>query len=179
MAAILKLSDSEVAALCSEFENVYPVNFNCDGQVVVAGAKPELDPFMLRVKEAGGRAMPLKTGGGFHSPFMSGASKDFANILAAYDIGTPLLPLYSNVTAKPYEGDFRELLTMQICSPVLWRAAVENMISAGADIFIEVGPGKTLCGLVARISDKVHVFNVEDCESLERTCENICILKGK
>jgi len=173
MVAVLKLSDSNVAEICGEFENVYPVNYNCDGQIVVAGIKNELEPFILRVKEKGGRAMPLKVGGGFHSPLMASAADGFAGALSEFDIGSPLKPLYSNVTAKPYGEDARELLEKQICSPVLWRASVENMMHAGADTFIEVGPGKTLCGLISRISDKVRTFNVEDGESLERTVSGI------
>jgi len=173
MVAVLKLSDSYVTAICSEFENVYPVNFNCDGQIVVAGIKYELDPFILRIREIGGRVMPLKVGGGFHSPFMASAAVGFTRALGESDIGNPLIPLYSNVTAKPYGDDVRELLEKHICNPVLWRASVENMMLAGADTFIEVGPGKTLCGLVSRISDKVRTFNVEDRESLDRTVSGI------
>jgi len=173
MVAVLKLSDEDVTALCSGYENVFPVNFNCDGQVVVAGLKDELESFTLRVRDSGGRAMPLKVGGGFHSPFMAGAAKGFFETLGRFGIGRPEIPLYSNVTAKPYEGDVRDLLVKQICSPVLWRAVIENMILAGADTFIEVGPGKTLCGLVSRISDKVRAFNVEDGGSLEKTCQHV------
>ena len=173
MAAVLKLSIGAVTALCAEFRSVYPVNFNCPGQIVVSAARSELEPFCARVKETGGRAMPLKTGGGFHSPFMEEASKDFVQELKAYDIGTPMLPVYSNVTAKPYEGDVKELLAKQICSPVQWEATVRRMVSAGADTFIEVGPGKTLCGLVSRITQDALILNVEDVESLMRTVEGI------
>jgi len=173
MAAVLKLDDSKVIELCGEFGNIYPVNFNCDGQVVVAGIKDELEPFMLRVKESGGRAMPLKVAGGFHSPFMASASSGFAEALENFDIGQPMLPLYSNYTAKPYDGPAKELLTKQICNPVLWRVAVENMILDGAGTFVEVGPGKTLCGLISRISDKARVFNVEDSGSLDKAVQGV------
>ena len=173
MAAVLKLSDAEVTGLCAEFENVYPVNFNCDGQVVVAGTRDKLEGFYARVKEAGGRAMPLKVGGGFHSRFMNAASDAFAGALGEVKFGRPEIPLYSNVTAEPYDGNFSELLTKQICSPVLWRLTVENMIAAGADTFIEAGPGKTLCGFVSRISDKVRIYNVEDVQSLRKTVEGV------
>ena len=162
MLAVLKLPDGHVTALCTEFENVYPVNFNSDGQVVVAGIKSELEPFMLRVKEAGGKALPLKVSGAFHSPLMAEASRDFAKVLEGFEIGDPLIPLYSNVTARPYESNAKELLEKQICNPVLWRAAVENMILAGAETFIEAGPGKVLSGLVSRISDKVRAVTAEE-----------------
>ena len=173
MVAVLKLTDAQVIKICDDFEGAYPVNFNCDGQVVVASAKSALGHLMIRVKEEGGRAMPLKVGGGFHSPFMAGASAAFADILDEFEIGRPELPLYSNVTAKPYGRDIKELLAKQICSPVLWRAAVDDMILSGANTFIEAGPGKTLCGLVSRISDKVRVFNVENSETLKYTINSV------
>ena len=168
MAAVLTLSDDKVTDLCAGLNGVYPVNFNCSGQVVVAGLQTELEPFMTSVKEAGGKAIKLKVSGGFHSPLMTGASKEFEEALGAYRIGRPLLPLYSNATAEPYEDDVKTLLIRQICSPVLWRREIGNMITAGVDTFIEVGPGKTLSGLVSRISDKVRTFNVEDRASLEK-----------
>ena len=166
MVAVMKLSDSLVLEICAEYENIYPVNFNYEGQVVVAGKKNELKQFSLRTKEIGGAAIPLKVSGGFHSPFMDSAAAGFARVLDGYSIGRPHIPLFSNVTAKPYGENASGLLAKQINSPVMWRAMVENMILAGADVFIEAGPGKTLCGLVSRISDKVRVCNVEDYGSL-------------
>ena len=174
MAVVLKQTDEEVIALCEKFDNVYPVNFNCEGQVSVAGVEDELVRFMAAVKEAGGRAAPLKVGGGFHSPFMAGASERFVETLKRFTIAQPGIPLYSNVTAQPYDGDYKELLARQIRSPVLWRKTIINMIDAGADTFIEVGPGKTLCNLVSRISDRVQVFNVEDGAGLEKTILGVC-----
>ena len=173
MAAVMKLSDEKVISLCNDFENIYPVNFNSDGQVVVAGLKDQLDAFVSHVKENGGRAMPLKVSGAFHSPFMAGAADAFADVLCAIDVSQPKIPLYSNVTAKPYESEIKKLLAKQICSPVMWRSAVLNMIEAGADTFIEVGPGKTLSGLVSRINPDMHIFNVENTESLQKTLEHL------
>jgi len=173
MAAVLKLSDEKVIALCNDFDNIHPVNFNSDGQVVVAGLKDQLEPFIGHVKNVGGRAMPLKVGGAFHSPFMAGAADAFAEVLGALDIAEPQVPLYSNMTAKPYENNLKELLSKQICSPVMWRVAVENMIAAGADTFIEVGPGKTLSGLVSRINPEVCVLNAEDAGSLKNTINTL------
>lgn len=173
MAAVLKLDDDTVMALCDEFNNVYPVNFNSPGQVVVSGAVSELEEFKARVKEKGGKAMPLKVSGGFHSPFMASASAHFEQELEEVVITPPSLPLFANLTAQPYEDDFKGLLAQQIKSPVLWWRTVENMIAEGADTFIEVGPGKVLSGLVSRISDKVRVFNVEDEASLKNTVSEV------
>lgn len=173
MAAVLKLDDDTVISLCGEFDRVYPVNFNCPGQVVVSGEVNALEEFKTRVKEKGGKAMPLKVSGGFHSPFMAMASERFQAELENFVITPPSVPLFANVTAMPYEDDYKGLLSQQIKSPVLWRRTVENMIEAGADTFIEVGPGKVLSGLVARISDKARVFNVEDEDSLKKTIAEV------
>jgi len=169
MLAVLKLEDDAVISLCGEFCRVYPVNFNCPGQVVVSGAKEELERFKLRVREVGGKTLPLKVSGGFHSPFLNGAADGFRAVLKEMTISAPSLPLYSNVTALPYGSDAKDLLARQVCSPVLWSRTVKHMTEAGADTFIEVGPGKVLSGLVSRISERVRVCNVQDRESLEQT----------
>jgi [acyl-carrier-protein] S-malonyltransferase len=173
MAAVLKLSDEEVISLASEFENVYAVNFNSPGQVVVSGEIGALEAFKARVKDAGGKAMPLKVSGGFHSPFMAPASEKFARELDSYVVTPPSVPLFSNVTAREYEDDYKGLLAQQIKSPVQWWRTVENMIAAGAGTFIEVGPGKVLSGLVSRISSKVRVYNVEDETGLKNTIREV------
>ena len=175
MMAVLKLPDGEVAAACAEFDSLYPVNFNSPNQVVVAGLKGELGLFERRVRELGGRAVPLKVGGAFHSPMMEGAAAAFSKALGAYEISRPGIPLYSNVTARPYGAgtDVKANLSKHICSPVLWRESVENMILDGAGTFIETGPGKTLSGLVSRISDKVRVYNAENTESLKKAVEGV------
>ncbi|MCL2046832.1 MAG: ACP S-malonyltransferase [Oscillospiraceae bacterium] len=169
MAAILRLSNEDVEKICKEFKNLSAANYNCPGQVVIAGLKNDFDSIKEKVSEAGGRFMPLKTSGAFHSPFMLAASTDFALELANYDISDPRIPTYSNVTAKAYDGDIKVLLAKQISSSVKWENTVRDMISAGAKTFIEVGPGKTLCGLVQRISDEVSVYNVEDYDSFNKT----------
>lgn len=173
MAAVLRMEDDEVTALCREFEHVYPVNFNAPGQIVVSGEKNELETFKLRVKEKNGKILPVKVGGGFHSPFMADAANEFSGVLSKASFAAPSMPLYSNVTAQPYSEDIKGLLAKQICSPVLWRKAVLNMIDAGADTFIEMGPGKVLSGLVSRISENVRVFNVEDIKSLRKTISEV------
>ena len=166
MVAAMKLSDSLILEICAEYEDIYPVNFNYEGQVVVAGEKDELKRFSSRIKEKGGAAIPLKVSGGFHSPFMDSAAAGFARVLDEFIIERPHIPIFSNVTAEQYSGNVRKLLAKQIRSPVMWSAMVGNMILAGADTFIEAGPGKTLCGITSRISDKIRVFNWEDCTCL-------------
>lgn len=167
MAAVLKLSDGQVEALCAPYEHVWPVNYNCPGQVTVAGLSEELKPFLADVKAAGGRGVPLKVRGGFHSPFMASASGRLAKALGAYDLQVPQIPLYSNYTGLPYAAaELKQNLALQVCHPVRWQGSVEHMIAQGADTFIEVGPGKTLSGLIGRIDPSVRTFAVETAEDL-------------
>lgn len=173
MAAVVKLDAETVEGLCARYGQVYPVNYNCPGQISVAGLRTELPDFMKDVKAAGGRAIPLRVRGGFHSPFMENAARGFGEALAAVTLSRPAMPLYSNYTGLPYEGDYVRLLSRQICSPVRWQNIVERMVEAGADTFIELGPGKTLCGLIAKINPDVRVFHVEDERSLKETVEGV------
>ena len=173
MLAVLKLPDDEVTSLCREFEGFYPVNFNCNGQVVVAGPKGALADFADSVKGTGGKAMLLKVSGGFHSPYMAEAGASFADALSSFHFGQPGVPLYSNVTGQPYGDDIRGLLAKQVSSPVLWRGLVENLLLWGADYFVELGPGRALCGLVSRIHEGARVFNVQDSASLKKSVQGL------
>jgi len=173
MVAVIKLSASEVERLAAKYEHVYPVNYNSPGQTSVAGVKEQLERFSQDVKEAGGRAIPLKVKGGFHSPFMEEASHAFAASMTDIPWNPMRIPLYSNVTGKPYEGDMADLLSRQIRNPVRWQATIEHMIADGVDTFIEVGPGKTLSGFIQRIDASVRIFHVEDAASLRETAEGV------
>ena len=173
MIAVLKLDNETVEALCSQQPEVYPVNYNCPGQVTVAGLKSSLAALKDAVKAAGGRAVPLAFSGGFHSPFMEPAARQLEQVLSDMEIAAPRIPLYSNYTAKLYAGDYRMLLRQQVCHPVRWQAIVEDMIRQGIDTFIEVGPGKTLCGLIAKIDPAVRVWNVENAESLQAVINEV------
>ena len=165
MAAVVKLSNEAVEALCQQFPGVYPVNYNCPGQVTVAGLKSEMPAFSAAVKAAGGRALPVEVSGGFHSPFMAEAAESFGKALENVTFSAPEIPLYANVTGLPYQEDPKELLQKQICSPVHWEAIIRNMIFAGADTFIEVGPGNVLQGLIKKIDPAVRTFGVSDGET--------------
>ncbi|MBQ8409720.1 MAG: ACP S-malonyltransferase [Clostridia bacterium] len=162
MAAVVKLDNETVKGLCSKYSAVYPVNFNCPGQVSVAGLTREMADFSADVKAAGGRALPIKVKGGFHSPFMNEASAAFAEELSRVTFNKSRFVLYSNKTAKPYTDDAAKLLSEQICSPVLWESLIRNMIESGIDTFIEVGPGKTLTNMIKKISPEVKAYSVSD-----------------
>ena len=167
MAAILKLKPDQVEALCAEFQEVYPVNYNCPGQIVAAGIADQIDALMARAGEMGGRAMKLNVSGGFHSPFMDEAAKGMAELTSAMDFSAPRIPLYANLTAQPYGSDAASTLSRQVNHPVRWQTAVENMMADGVDTFIEVGAGKTLCGLIKKIGGAKLIRNVEDPETLD------------
>lgn len=168
MAAVVRLENAEVERICRNYKRVYPVNYNCPGQVSVSGDAEEMAAFALEVKAAGGRALPLKVRGGFHSPFMDGASAAFALELAQAELGMPSIPVYSNRTAAPYTGDIRALLSAQINHPVRWEESVRAMLAGGADTFIELGPGKTLSGMIARIAPEARSYSAADRAGLER-----------
>jgi [acyl-carrier-protein] S-malonyltransferase len=169
MVAVLKLDNATVEGLCKKYNEVYPVNYNYPGQLVVSGLKSEIQLFMQDVKEAGGKALPLSVSGAFHSPFMLSAERKFTEYLKNFELSIPKIPVYSNCTASPYTHDVSGLLTKQLMNPVLWQKSIENMINDGVDTFIEVGVGKTLSGFVSKISKDVSIYNVEDMESIENT----------
>lgn len=169
MCAVLKLSEDKVKEICAQYDKVYPVNFNCPGQVSVSGLEESINALMEDVKSEGGRAVPLAVAGAFHSPFMSEAAVEFASAIKEYTLNTPVIPVYSNLTAQPYNGNIAENLEAQIKNPVLWQKTIENLISDGFTEFIEVGAGKTLCGLIKKTSKEVNTYSVENAETLNET----------
>lgn len=150
MYAVMKLDDETVERLCEGYEQVYPVNYNCPGQLVVSGELGALSAFSKEVTEKGGRCVPLKVGGAFHSPFMDEAAEAFAEALKQYEIKSPRLPVYSNLTGKQYEGDVRLLMRKQVNHPVRWSALLKNMAEDGISCFIETGVGDVLKKLAVR-----------------------------
>ena len=168
MAAVVKLPNETVEELASHYNQVYPVNYNCTGQLVCAGSTEELPQFYEEVKAAGGRALPLKVGGGFHSPFMTPAVEEFKKDLAQFNIQTPSLPIYANLTAAPYEENVRETMCAQVNHPVLWEKIILSMAEQGVTTFIETGVGNTLQKLVEKIVPEATCFAVETKEQLEK-----------
>ena len=166
----MKLSPEQVREICGRYPEVYPVNFNCPGQVTVSGLSSRMAGFFADVKAAGGRAIPLKVKGAFHSPFMREAAGRFARELEKAAFRERRIPLYSNMTAEPYTENAAELLSGQICSPVLWEKLIRNMIADGVDTFIEIGPGKTLCNMIQRISAQVRACSAAEYQAEVGKC---------
>ena len=170
MVAVMKISPQQVEEVCSQFDKTYPVNYNSPAQTVVATTSETVDDFCEAVKNEGGRAKQLAVSGAFHSPFMADAAKGLGKYMENIDFSDPQVQIYSDYTAKPYEGDYKALVKAQVENPVKWQTIVENMVADGVDTFIEVGVGKTLTGLIKRINPDVKAFKVEtpaDIEALE------------
>lgn len=176
MAAVLKLENETVEELCSHYKQVYPVNYNCKGQLVVSGVREEVESFKEEAKAKGATVLMLPLSGGFHSPFMASAARAFGQELTSVTFWKPKIDLYSNYTSLTYgdaseEGAYAALLAKQIENPVRWQQIVEHMLQDGAGIFIEVGAGKTLSKLVRRIHPGAEVYNVENRQSLQATIQ--------
>lgn len=170
MAAVMKITPQQVEEVCNKFEKTYPVNYNSPAQTVVATTSENIDSFCEAVKSAGGRAKALAVSGAFHSPFMAEAAEGLGKYMEDIEFADPQTQIYSDYTAKPYEGDYKALVKAQVENPVRWQTIVENMIKDGVDTFIEVGVGKTLTGLIKRIDENVKAFKVEtpaDIEALQ------------
>lgn len=158
MAAILALPAETIEAICDEVEGiVIAANYNCNGQIVISGESEAVNLACIKMKEAGAkRALVLPVGGGFHSPLMEPARAELAEGICKTKFNSPSCPIYQNVTARPttdIEVIKQNLLT-QLTSPVRWTQTMENMLADGADHFIELGPGKVLQGLIAKIAPK-------------------------
>ncbi len=170
MAAVVKLTAQQVQTLCDNYPQIYPVNFNCPGQITVSGLASQMPAFSAAVRAAGGRAIPLKVKGAFHSPFMRDAAEAFAQELKKTDLKRPGIPLYSNITARPYTDDIAGLLSKQICSPVQWEETIRNMLAEGISTFVEIGPGKTLTNIIQKINPDAHALSVTEYLAEETVC---------
>ena len=166
MFAVLKLSNEEVERICSLHSDVYPVNYNCPGQVTVAGLKTALDAAKADFTAAGAKVIPLAVSGGFHSPFMDEAAAKFRDFLAGRDIGLIEIPVWANCNAEPYGDDVWSLMEAQINHPVRWEQIIRNMANTGVDTFIEVGPGQTLSKFVKKIIPDATTLHAETPEEI-------------
>ncbi len=177
MAAVLGLDEDRISAICRETEArlgqaVQAVNFNCPGQVVIAGACAAVDEAVAALKAAGAkRAVVLPVSAPFHSTLMQPAADRLAQVLASVEVADAAFPVIANVTAQPVSQGavIKELLIQQAARPVLWEASVRHMQEAGVDCFIEVGPGKVLSGFTRKIAKGALALNVEDPASLAKT----------
>ncbi len=167
MQAILKLPAERISELAAPYSDVFPVNYNSPEQTAVAGNPEQLQAFAADVKAAGGRAVPLAVSGAFHSPYMNSAAEALADYVQTVTIQEGTCAVYANYTAQPYTtATARALIAKQVNHPVQWVKTIEQMLADGVDCFIEVGPGKTLSGLVKKITTDAQVYKVENLDDL-------------
>ena len=161
MAAVLALPDEKVEEICAGVDGVVVcANYNCPGQLVISGEELAIDTACEQLLAAGAkRALKLKVGGAFHSPCMEPARAELAEAIEKTNFSAPLCPVYQNVDAKPHTDpeEIKANLVAQLTAPVRWTQSVQNMVADGATEFVELGPGKVLQGLVAKISREVAV----------------------
>lgn len=172
MAAVLKLDGETVEKICASHSGLYPVNYNCPGQITVSGTKEALNDAKAEFTEAGGRVIPLAVSGAFHSPFMDKASEEFGAFLSTCDIKSPVTTVYANRNAAPYENVV-ETMQAQINHPVLWEKTVRAMAESGIDTFIEVGPGQTLSKFVQKTDPGAKTYHAETPEEIEKIVSEV------
>ncbi|MBN2262480.1 MAG: ACP S-malonyltransferase [Prolixibacteraceae bacterium] len=160
MAAIVGLDDQSVEQVCNETDGiVVAANYNCPGQLVISGAVDAVNAACEALKAKGAkRALVLPVGGAFHSPLMEPAREELAQAIENTSFNQPLCPIYQNVDAQPQTNPatIKQNLIAQLTGPVRWTQTVENMIADGALSFTELGPGKVLQGLVAKVNREVQ-----------------------
>ena len=161
MAAILGLDDAKIEEICASISGiVVPANYNCPGQLVISGETAAVEEACAKLKEAGAkRALLLPVNGAFHSPLMLPAQERLAAAIEVTKFRKATIPVYQNITTTAITNpdEIKKNLIAQLTGPVKWTQSVENMIKDGASKFIEVGPGKTLQGLIKKIDNSVEV----------------------
>ena len=159
MAAILGLEDAKVEEICATINGiVVPANYNCPGQLVISGETAAVEEACVKLKEAGAkRALLLPVNGAFHSPLMQPAQERLAAAIENTKFRKATIPVYQNITTTAVTDpeQIKNNLISQLTGPVKWTQSVQNMIKDGANNFIEVGPGKTLQGLIKKIDSEV------------------------
>ncbi|WP_048602530.1 ACP S-malonyltransferase [Rubeoparvulum massiliense] len=172
MTAVLWKDQDALAAICTQVSeqlgSVQIANINCPGQLIISGKREAVQHAAQLAKEAGAmRVIPLQVSGPFHSRLMQPAQAGLKKSLQQAQFHYSLIPIISNVTAKPMEEatEIQQRLEEQLVSPVRWQESIEWMIEEGVDLFIELGPGSVLGGLVRKINRHVQVFSIQDLES--------------
>ncbi|MGE5606813.1 MAG: ACP S-malonyltransferase [Bacteroidota bacterium] len=175
MAAVLGL-DREAVSQCladaKEAGLVEAANFNCPGQIVISGAKSGINKAQDAVSNKGGKFIPLQVSGAFHSSYMKPAANAFKSKLESVVWQEPIVPVIANVSARPYlREEIINNLYSQIYSSVLWEDTVNFLYQQGVEVFVEIGPGKVLSGLIKKTIKGVSIVNCEDLASIKKALE--------
>ena len=175
MAAVIAMDADKIAEICENTPGkVQIANYNCPGQIVISGESKAVAEAGEALKEAGAkRVLPLKVSGPFHSPMLKPAGEKLLDVLADVEVDDPTVPYVSNTTAEfiTSKDEVKELLGRQVYSSVCWEQSIEKMIADGADTFVEIGPGRTLCGFMRKIDRNVKAINIAKVEDLEKLKE--------
>jgi len=183
MAAVLGLDSAVVAEVCAKVaaesgQCVQAANLNSPGQTVISGAKAAVELASTEVKARGARrAVPLPVSAPFHCALMQPAQDEVARVLGSIVVNEPKIPVAANVTGGMVStaADAKDVLIRQVTGAVRWIDCVQALKAAGAELFLEVGPGKVLCGLLKQIDPELKALNVENVESFEKA---LAELKG-
>lgn len=174
MSAVLGLNMEDVDAVCKQCDGIVSVaNDNCPGQIVITGEEQAVKQASERLMEKGAkRCIPLTVSGPFHSKLLEGAGEKLAKELSKVTLRDPKIPYVCNLECAPVtkKDKIAKLLEKQVSGTVRFRESIEYMIADGVDVFIEVGPGKTLSGFVKKINRDVKVYQVATVEDLQNLC---------
>lgn len=175
MAAVLGMDADKILEICNQTEGIVTIaNYNCPGQIVITGEEKAVAAASEALAAAGAkRCVPLKVSGPFHSALLGDAGKKLRAELDKVAVKAPSIPYVCNVNASYVtdEANIRELLEKQVSSSVCWQQSVEKMIADGVDLFVEIGPGKTLSGFMRKINKEVKCVNIDKLADLDAALE--------
>ena len=176
MAAVLGMEASDIENVIEPIDQVTIANYNCPGQIVITGAAKAVEEAAEKLKEAGAKkVIPLNVSGPFHSPLLKKAGDELLKELEQVETHPLMIPYVTNVTAE-YVKDNKEikaLLGRQVASSVRWEQSIRKMIEEGTDIFVEIGPGKTLAGFMRKIDRNVKMYNIGAWEDVEKVAAEL------
>lgn len=177
MCAVMGMETAQVEQMLSPVQGVDIANYNCPGQIVITGYKEAVEEAAQKLKEEGAkRTIMLNVSGPFHSPLLIPAGEALSEELSQVTLRDLRIPYVTNVGAEKVEDISRtkELLARQVSSPVRWQQSMDLMISEGVDVFVEIGPGRTLTGFMKKISRDVKVYNISAWEDVEKVAGELC-----
>lgn len=182
MAAVIFKDEAKIESVCAACEGVVePVNYNSPGQVVIAGSATSVAEAGERLKAEGAKVIALPVSAPFHSSLMLPAEEQLTPYLAESDFADPRVPIFTNVDAAPVRtaNEARDALRRQVSRPVKWQQSVQAMIDDGVELFVEIGPGRVLSGLIARISRTVERASLSEPADLEKVQSAIRAVRDK
>ena len=171
MVSLIGADETKANEICDRARGddvLAPANFNCPGQIVIAGSKAACERAVSVAEECTCRAVALAVAGAFHSPFMQSAADGLDPVLKDTPFVAPEIPVISNVNADYHTqpDQIRNALKQQVTQPVLWQRCIERMIDDGVEAFVEIGPGRVLTGLMRKINRKIPTKNISSFDAI-------------